>query len=350
MGGGNDMSAFTYNPQMRAQAQALGVNPLSPEQVNPNAVLPNSGFFGAHPRFAQALEGGLFGAANTRGAETWGEGISNIAQGLIQGRAQRANIINRQFEAPFAQAEQMGRLKEMQSTNELHEAMIQHYRAQSEHMKAQDELGQDKLDETRPYPIPGVGYAQLNPATRQWEMHPVSQEKPEKESEWTDYRDARVAKGVSVEQAAKEYANLHTPKPPAPPTQYGGSYVDKKGVTRFYVPQSGSPLPEGFKPFKESVPVNIFQQEQPTRSAEAQRKEQEAEHKQAGSPASRKEIEGELRRQKLASVLGSKGKFDPSKIAVSPQEIDAEIARRSGQQPASSPKVRTYNPNTGKIE
>src|SRR5580704_10748051 len=62
-----DLSQFTYDPSAHAAATSAGINPLSPSQVNPNAFLPNTGFFGAHHRIAGAIEGGLLGAAGAQG-------------------------------------------------------------------------------------------------------------------------------------------------------------------------------------------------------------------------------------------------------------------------------------------
>src|ERR1700686_1844695 len=52
MGNETDYSPFTYDPALNAQARAAGVTPLDPSQVKHNAVLPNTGFFGNHPRLS----------------------------------------------------------------------------------------------------------------------------------------------------------------------------------------------------------------------------------------------------------------------------------------------------------
>lgn len=133
-----DYSAFTFDPRAHAMAsQALapyGLSPLSPEQVNPNAVLPNSGFFGNHPMLARGLEGAMFGAANTRGGETAGESISNIFQGMIGGMQERQGLVNRQFARPFEQAFALDKLRGLGLENQLHEAQIQHMRAETERL------------------------------------------------------------------------------------------------------------------------------------------------------------------------------------------------------------------------
>jgi len=276
MGGGNDMSAYTYNPQMRAQAQALGVNPLSPEQVNPNAVLPNSGFFGAHPRFAQALEGGLFGAANTRGADTWGEGISNIAQGLIQGRAQRAEMLGRQFEAPFAQAEQMGRLKNLQSTDELHEAMIQHYRAQTEALENKPDPQVKELNATGPavswMDEQGIHFAK-NP------YYQPKQDKPDNpEQQAIDKKEAELGRPLNYKEQLQVHEDFkkREPQPAQPKMGPWGTAPDLKhpGQSVFYQGTSGSPIPQGWTPFAVSNPINIQATTTPIKEENTERQEQ----------------------------------------------------------------------------
>lgn len=118
--GGDDSgySQFTYDPDANAAATSAlapyGLKPLSPDQVNPFAVLPNSGFFGSHPRLGQALEGGLFGAASTQGSNTVGEGISNVIGGVLRGQQERQHIVNNQFAAPFNQAVLFEQMKRQQ--------------------------------------------------------------------------------------------------------------------------------------------------------------------------------------------------------------------------------------------
>lgn len=155
MGGGNpmlsglmgaenqpDYSQFTYDPQAHAAAsqylQQFGLSPLAPEQVQRNAVLPNSGFFGAHPKLSGMIEGGLFGAAATRGSDTWGEGISNVAEGLIGGPRMRQGILNQQFAKPFQAASMMEGMQDRTQKRELQEAEIQHLRAENQKLGRPD--------------------------------------------------------------------------------------------------------------------------------------------------------------------------------------------------------------------
>lgn len=133
-----DYSAFTYDPAMRAQAQAAGINPVAPEAVQHNAFLPNSGFFGNHPRLSGAIEGALFGAAATRGSDTIGEGISNVASGVLEAHAARQNILNRQFSRPFEANSMLEHLQGIKELREVHEADIQHKRFLDQHETAMD--------------------------------------------------------------------------------------------------------------------------------------------------------------------------------------------------------------------
>lgn len=132
-----DYSSFTYDPGLNAQARAAGVVPLSPDQVQRNAVLPNSGFFGNHPNLSRMLEGGLFGAAATHGSDTWGEGISNVAGGLIEGRQARAGLLNQQFARPFQAAGMLESLRDMGAKRDLQESQIQEQRSLADLHRAQ---------------------------------------------------------------------------------------------------------------------------------------------------------------------------------------------------------------------
>ena len=158
-----DYSPYTYDSRLRSQAESMGIHPLTPEQVNPYAFFPNSGFFGAHPMLTRGLEGAMFGAAATQGADTWGEGISNIASGLMQGRAMRDTMLRQQFATPFQNAESLEKLRGLGIDNTLHEAMVQHYRAQT-----------DKLREGTPDRFTAVENGILNTATGEVKANPYA--------------------------------------------------------------------------------------------------------------------------------------------------------------------------------
>lgn len=133
-----DYSGFTYDPAAHAAASKFlgqyGLSPLEPSQVNPNAFLPNTGFFGRHPKLAAGLEGATFGAAATKGADTWGEGISNVAGGMLEGRAARQGMINRQFARPFNEGRMLEGLEDLAQKRELQSMDIEHLRHVNQHL------------------------------------------------------------------------------------------------------------------------------------------------------------------------------------------------------------------------
>lgn len=152
MMGASDYSSYTFDPEARAQAQKqlapYGQQPLAPEQVQNNTILPNSGFFGRHPRLSSAIEGGMYGSAMTRGSDTWGEGISNVMQGLIGGQAARKAAYDRQFEAPFDAARGMANLMDQSQKRDLQSAEIEHYRALNQKMQ--------NTPDPKPSPVPAT--------------------------------------------------------------------------------------------------------------------------------------------------------------------------------------------------
>lgn len=127
-----DYSRFTFDPTAHAAAsQALsryGLAPLEASQVKQNQVLPNTGFFGNHPRLSAALEGGLFGALASHGGETPGESIQGALEGLVGGRRIQQGMYRQQFARPFEAAGMMEQLSDMQQKHDLQEADIQHLR------------------------------------------------------------------------------------------------------------------------------------------------------------------------------------------------------------------------------
>jgi hypothetical protein len=133
MGGGEDYSQYTFDPQAHEAASQFlgqyGLSPLDPSQVKPNTILPNSGFFANHPRLSSMLEGGIYGAAATRGGATIGDNISNVADSLIAGPRMRAAAYNQQFERPFQAAHMLEGMQDQAQKRELTEAQIQHARA-----------------------------------------------------------------------------------------------------------------------------------------------------------------------------------------------------------------------------
>src|SRR6185369_16072708 len=85
--GTSGLEAFTYDPDLHGQATQMlgryGQRPLDPSEVNPYAVIPNNPFFQRHTKLGGFLDNAITGLANTQGADTWGEGISYVARGVI---------------------------------------------------------------------------------------------------------------------------------------------------------------------------------------------------------------------------------------------------------------------------
>lgn len=148
VGDGQDYSQYTYDPEAHAAAAHFlgqyGLSPLDQSQVKQNTILPNSGFFGAHPRLSAMLEGGIYGAATSRGSNTIGEGITNVADSLIAGPRMRAAAFNQQFEKPFQAANMLEGMQDSAQRRTLTEAQIQHTRAATQAL-------QDKPD-----PLPHI--------------------------------------------------------------------------------------------------------------------------------------------------------------------------------------------------
>jgi hypothetical protein len=124
-----DYSQFTFDPAARAQAEAAGIHPLDPSQVNPWAVLPNNQFFQNHQRLGRGIEGAIFGAASTQSGDTIGENISNVARGLIQGPMMRNQIYQQQFQAPFQRQQMMEQLQEQKDKHNLNDSEIRYHNA-----------------------------------------------------------------------------------------------------------------------------------------------------------------------------------------------------------------------------
>lgn len=136
---GMDYSQFTFDPAAHDAATKFlgqyGLSPLDPSQVKPNTVLPNSGFFANHPRLSGMLEGGIYGAAASQGANTWGEGIQSVANSLIAGPRMRAAAYQQQFEKPFQAAHMLEGMQDMAQKRELTSAQIERERAYTQALK-----------------------------------------------------------------------------------------------------------------------------------------------------------------------------------------------------------------------
>lgn len=126
--------------------QLLGQYGISPEQLqntvigaDPNLFMTNQGFNARHPLLSRGIEGALEGAAFTQGSHTVGEGISNVAQGLLNSRAARADKYNNSLMMPFAQAQQVAGLQNQQTEENFKKAQIQHYQDLEDHYNSMDD-------------------------------------------------------------------------------------------------------------------------------------------------------------------------------------------------------------------
>lgn len=133
-----DYSQFTYDPVMRQRAIAAGVSPLEANQVKQNAILPNTGFFGNHPRLSGALEGGIFGALASHGGMTPGDSIQGALEGMVGGQQMRQGMLRQQFARPFEAASMLEGLQDRTQKRDLQEAEIQHYRAENQKLGRPD--------------------------------------------------------------------------------------------------------------------------------------------------------------------------------------------------------------------
>jgi hypothetical protein len=124
-----------------AVQQLLGQYGITPEQLqqtvknaSPDMFVTDPTAHQNHPVLSGLLERGLEGAAFTQGSHTWGEGISNVAQGMLEANGARANKYNNQLMMPFAQASQVAQLKGTNLQQQYEEAqarrddaLVKHY-------------------------------------------------------------------------------------------------------------------------------------------------------------------------------------------------------------------------------
>ena len=116
-----------------AVQQLLGQYGISPDSIqhtvdtaSPNMFITNPAAYEKHPVLAGMIERGLEGAAFTKGSSTWGEGISNVAQGMLNANAARADKYNNQLMMPFEQAKQVADLQNVSVEQNLKRAQTQY--------------------------------------------------------------------------------------------------------------------------------------------------------------------------------------------------------------------------------
>lgn len=120
--------------------QLLSQYGVSPEQANSTAQSASPDLFvdnaatARHPVMAGLLERGLEGLTFTHGSNTPGEAMTNIAQGLLNAKAARADKYNNQLMMPFAQAQQVAGLKGEAARQQFEaaqaardQALVKHY-------------------------------------------------------------------------------------------------------------------------------------------------------------------------------------------------------------------------------
>lgn len=132
-----------------AVQQLLSQYGVSPEQAtaaaqgaSPNLFITNPAAYQKHPVLSGLLERGLEGAAFTKGSHTWGEGISNVAQGMLDANGARADKYNNQLMMPFAQASQVAGLQNTNDEQKFKVAQAQHYQDLEDHYQNMDQTNQ----------------------------------------------------------------------------------------------------------------------------------------------------------------------------------------------------------------
>lgn len=326
-----DYSAFTYDPQARAAAQSYlgqyGLSPVSPQNVKPNAVLPNSGFFGAHPRLSGMLEGGLFGAAATRDSATWGEGISNVAGGLLEGRMAKEGMVNRQFARPFQAAGMLEHLEDLKQTRDLHAADIERFRSEEQRWKDQtglqgqrnqleserNQLGVDKLNATRPVPVEGGSWV-FNPSldsSKQspWEFKSGLGGKPNR-NVGQQTREILAARGIDSEKATPvQIASAHR------------QAQDEAGTRAGLVAGGRSAAEQPYKNLADAT-------QEHKKSVEQYNTQLSGYNTDKGRMQARKELEDSLWDQEEAAASAEGRKINPKAIQVTPSKLNEYIQQR----------------------
>ena len=108
-------------------AELLGQYGLAVPQPSQNIMLPDTGFFGNHPRLSRGIENALLAAANTEPSRTPGEAIANIARGLLNVQPTRDSIQMSRIMAPFAMAQQLQGLQHGAESLKLMQAQENYY-------------------------------------------------------------------------------------------------------------------------------------------------------------------------------------------------------------------------------
>ena len=112
-----------------AVQQLLGQYGVTPEQLqgtvqsaSPDLFITNPAAHANHPVLSGMVERALEGLAFTHGSRTVGEGLSNVAQGMLEAQQARAEKYNNQLMMPFAQASQVAQLQNIQTHQQFEDA------------------------------------------------------------------------------------------------------------------------------------------------------------------------------------------------------------------------------------
>lgn len=89
-----------------------------PDQIQPNVFF-QGGAFDRHPRIASVLDAITRTVANIQPSSTVGEGISNVARGLLGGKAMQDQYIAQQVQAPLTMAKQVSDLQDAEAQRRM---------------------------------------------------------------------------------------------------------------------------------------------------------------------------------------------------------------------------------------
>lgn len=120
------------NPTVMDLLQHFGVHPQ--QQIDPGLFIHNANAWANHPVMSGVLDGLMSGLANTKGSDTLGQGLSNVAQGLEETHDQKIQHINAQLMMPYQQAMTVASLQDQASKQSQEEAQQQYNRSHAAYM------------------------------------------------------------------------------------------------------------------------------------------------------------------------------------------------------------------------
>ena len=318
-----DYSAFTYDPALRQQAISAGVQPLEASQVKQNTLLPNTGFFGNHPRLSSALEGGLYSLAASHGGMTTGESMQGVAEGLIGGHRIQEGLRRQQFARPFESAGMMEGLRDAQAQRNYRntEADFQAQRAQIE----QDKLAvqQERANTHPPVPVEG-GVYMYGPG----QYHAPTFAQPYQSAEQPGYKfipgPGRHEPSNITPRTREILATMPGVDPDNPSLE--AKQKAHAAALREEVQLAGGKREAqdtADQPFKDRASALAAYRERQKKSSDTQIS--------AKDTTSRSKIKADLAKSKMDAALAS---GDPNQAFPAPptdKEVEAEITRRNSQ-------------------